>query len=132
VHGDIVGRDKIGLDEKKLVAALEARGYLQTAELAGLQRRTIISLAHRLQPDVLDFEQAIAELERAVEVALDVIARGERGANDDAFVNAVLARGSPRRSAAMTLTGVPAPSTRRSPNSKRSTSDRGSRCSKRG
>src|SRR5947209_17071542 len=26
VHGDIVGRDKIGLDEEKLVAALEAGG----------------------------------------------------------------------------------------------------------
>jgi phage gp16-like protein len=41
---------------------------------------------------VLDFEQAITELKRAVEVALDVIARGERGTNDDAFVNAVLAQ----------------------------------------
>jgi tetratricopeptide (TPR) repeat protein len=41
---------------------------------------------------VLDFEQAITELERAVQVAVDVIARGERGTNDDAFVNAVLAR----------------------------------------
>jgi tetratricopeptide (TPR) repeat protein len=65
---------------------------LQASELAGLQRRTIISLAHRLKPDVLDFDQAITELERAVEVALDVIARGERGTNDDTFVNAVLAR----------------------------------------
>jgi hypothetical protein len=65
---------------------------LQTSELAGLQRRTIINLAHRLKPEVLDFEQAITELERAVAVALDVIARAERGTNDDAFVNAVLAR----------------------------------------
>jgi hypothetical protein len=65
---------------------------LQTSEQVGLQRRTIISLALRLKPDVLDFEQAVTELEPAVEVALDVIARGERGTNDDAFVNAVLAR----------------------------------------
>ena len=75
-----------------VVAALESRGVLQTSEHAGLQRRIVISLAHRLKPDVLDFEQAITELERAVQVAVDVIARGERGTNDDAFVNAVLAR----------------------------------------
>ena len=69
------------------------RGLLAGAELAGLQRRTIITLAQRLKPaERLDFEQAVTELERAVEVALDVIARGERGTNDDAFVNAVLAR----------------------------------------
>ena len=79
--------------EEELVAALERRGLLAGAELAGLQRRTIITLAQRLKPaERLDFEQAVTELERAVEVALDVIARGERGTNDDAFVNAVLAR----------------------------------------
>jgi hypothetical protein len=92
VHGDIIGRDKIGLDEKRLVAALEAGGHLQAAKLAGLQERVIVDLARRLKSDVLDFEQAVIELQRAVEVALDVIARGERGTNDDAFVNAVLAR----------------------------------------
>jgi tetratricopeptide (TPR) repeat protein len=48
-------------------------------------------LAQRLNPDVQDFDQAVTELERAVEIALDVIARGERGSNEDAFVNAVLA-----------------------------------------
>jgi tetratricopeptide (TPR) repeat protein len=37
-------------------------------------------------------DQAVVELERAVEVAADVIARGERGTNDDAFVNTALAR----------------------------------------
>jgi len=83
---------KVGYTTEELVAALEARGMLAASELAGLQRRTIIGLAHRLRPDVLDFEQAVTELERAVEVALDVIARGERGTNDDAFVDAVLAR----------------------------------------
>jgi hypothetical protein len=45
-----------------------------------------------LTPEVLDFERAVTELERAVEVALGVIAKGERDTNDDAFVNAVLAR----------------------------------------
>src|SRR5262249_43049112 len=56
------------------------------------QRRTIVSLAIRLKPDVLDFEQAVTELERAVEVALEVIAKGERGTNEESFVNTVLAQ----------------------------------------
>jgi hypothetical protein len=92
--GDFVGGDKIvhGLDADEIVDALEKRGVLQTAENAGLQRRMVVMLAQRLKPaERLEFEQAITELERAVEIALDVIARGERGSNEDAFVNAVLA-----------------------------------------
>jgi len=88
----IIGGVKVGFTAEELVAAMDAMGLLRPSELAGLQRRTIISLAHRLKSDVLDFEQAVTELERAVEVALDVIARGEQGTNDDAFVNTVLAR----------------------------------------
>ena len=84
---------RYGATEEELVAALERRGLLAGAELAGLQRRTIIRLAQTLKPaERLDFEQAVTELEHAVEVALDLIRRGERGTNDDAFVNAVLAR----------------------------------------
>jgi hypothetical protein len=50
-------------------------------------------LAQRLRPDErLNFDQAVIELERAVEIALDVITRGERGTNDDAFVPLVLTR----------------------------------------
>ena len=41
---------------------------------------------------MLDFDQAVRELEHVVVIARDVIARGERGTNHDAFVNAVLAR----------------------------------------
>ncbi|WP_336490675.1 tetratricopeptide repeat protein [Methylobacterium nigriterrae] len=82
----------VGPSPEQLVAVLEARGLLAASEAAGLQRRTIIGLAVRLKPDVSDFEQAVTELERAVEVALDVIARGERGTSEDAFVNAVLAQ----------------------------------------
>jgi hypothetical protein len=52
----------------------------------------IVMPAQRLKPaERLDFERAMIELERAVEIALDVIARGERGSNEDAFINAVLA-----------------------------------------
>ena len=92
VAGDIVGHDKVGLDEEKLVAILEARGVVQAAETAGLQRRVIITLAARLRPEErLNFDQAVAELERAVETALEVIKRGQQGANEDDFVDAVLA-----------------------------------------
>ncbi len=82
----------VGLDEEKLVAVLEARGHVQTAELAGLQRRVIIGLARSLKREVSDFDQAVAELERAVEIALEVIARGERGTNTDELVDKVLSQ----------------------------------------
>ena len=95
VTGDIVGGDKIiqGATAEELVAALEARGFVRRAKKAGLERQTIIKLAQRLNPDDrLDFDQAVRELERAVTIALEVIATGERGTNHDAFVNDVLAR----------------------------------------
>ena len=94
VAGDIVGGNKItyGPTAEELVAVLEAKGVLRTAETAGLERQTIIKLAQRLKPEVLEFDQAVRELEHVVVIARDVIARGERGTNHDAFVNAVLAR----------------------------------------
>jgi tetratricopeptide (TPR) repeat protein len=93
VAGDIVGGHKIvhGSTTKELVDELEARGIVRAAETAGLQRRVIITLASRLRPEErLDFEQAVAELERAVEIALEVIKRGQQGIDEDGFVNAVL------------------------------------------
>jgi hypothetical protein len=91
--GHLVGGDLTinGPSAEEVVDTLEARGALQTAETIGLQRRVVVMLAQRLKPERLDFEQAITELERAVEVALDVIARGERGGNEDALVTRVLA-----------------------------------------
>jgi tetratricopeptide (TPR) repeat protein len=95
VCGDIVGGDKIiyGHTAEELVAVLEAKGFLRTADSAGLERQAIIKLAHRLKPDeVLDFDQALRELEHVVAVALDVIAPGERGKSREEFANIVLAR----------------------------------------
>src|SRR5262249_51984900 len=91
--GDIVGGDKYyGVNSEDLIAALEKSGVVQAAETAGLQRRTIIMLAQRLKPtENLSFDQALTQLEQAVETALDVIVRGQRGADDDAFVRKVLA-----------------------------------------
>jgi len=60
------------------------------AEEAGLERQAIVKMARSLNPEALDFDQTLTELENAVEVALDVIAKGERGTNLDAFVDAVL------------------------------------------
>ena len=77
----------------KLLAELDARGALHQAQEAGLERQAIIKIARRLRPEeALDFDQALVELEKAVEVAFDVIAKGERGTNFDAFVDAVLAQ----------------------------------------
>jgi tetratricopeptide (TPR) repeat protein len=96
----VIGQDEIRQDLGKipdavvnrLLAVLDARGETRRAESGGLERQTIIKIARRLRPDeMLDFEQALAELENAVEIALDVIARGERSSNLDEFVDAVLA-----------------------------------------
>jgi tetratricopeptide (TPR) repeat protein len=77
----------------QLVAILDQRGETARAAEGGLERRTILELARRLKPDeVIDLDQAIKELEYLVGIALDVIAKGERGTNDDTFVNDVLKR----------------------------------------
>jgi tetratricopeptide (TPR) repeat protein len=76
-----------------IMAELDARGLTGKAEAAGLERQAMIRIAGRLRPDErLDFDQAVAEVEHAVGIALDVIARGERGGNQDAFVETVLRR----------------------------------------
>jgi len=72
-HGDIVYGDK-GIDAESLVASMR-REMVEAAEAAGLQRGMIIMLARRLKPDALSFDQAVVELDRAVKVSLDVIAR---------------------------------------------------------
>jgi tetratricopeptide (TPR) repeat protein len=78
---------------EKLLAALDARGETRKAESAGLERRTLFALAQRLRPEeTLDLERAIVELEKAVEIALEAIARGQRGTNEGEFVDHVLSR----------------------------------------
>ncbi len=63
--GHVVGRDLTinhGPSAEDVVAALEKRGVLQTAETGGLQRRMVVMLAQRLKPaERLDFEQAITK-----------------------------------------------------------------------
>jgi tetratricopeptide (TPR) repeat protein len=77
----------------KLLAALDARGEVAKAASGGLERDIIVRLAKRLKPDeVLDFDQTVAALENAVGIALDSVARGQRGTNEDDFINTVLER----------------------------------------
>ena len=94
VAGDIVGGNKITMARppKNWSRFWRLKGFSGQPKRGGLERQTIIKLAQRLKPEVLDFDQAVRELERACSVALDVIARGERGTNHDEFVNAVLAQ----------------------------------------
>lgn len=76
-----------------VLARLDASGTTARAADDGLARDTILKLARRLRPEeTLDFERAVAEVERAVDVALDLIRAGQRGSNADAFVDAVLRR----------------------------------------
>ena len=72
---------------------LEAKGVIRTAAQGGLEGQAVIKLAQRLKAhELLNFDQAIIELESAVSTALDVSARGEQGTNFDAFISAVIAR----------------------------------------
>lgn len=81
-----------GAYEERLIESMQARGLLQTADTAGLQRRVIITLARSLKRDVADFDQAVVELEHAVRLALEAIARGEHSTGVDEFVHKILSR----------------------------------------
>jgi len=67
---------------RALVAELGKSGILARAAEAGLAERAVLRLAQRMVPDRrLDLAAALAELERAVEVALEVLAQGARRSN---------------------------------------------------
>ena len=77
---------------EQVVALLDKREIEKAAE-AGLERTTILELARPLRPgEAIDLDQAVVELRNAVGIALDVIAKGERGTNQEAFVEDVLKR----------------------------------------
>ena len=65
---------------------------LGAAREAGIQMKAVIELAQRITEDVQDFDQALIELTRAVEIAIKVAEEGARGSNADDFVDHVLAR----------------------------------------
>lgn len=75
----------------RVLAAVEARGDVARAQDGGLERAIVIKLAKRIRPEeLLDFDQAVAALEQLIDTALDVIAKGNRPSNEDAFVSDVL------------------------------------------
>ena len=77
---------------EQVVALLDKREIAKAGE-AGLERTTILELARPLRSgEVIDLNQAIVELRHAVAIALDVIAKGERRSNQEAFVEDVLKR----------------------------------------
>lgn len=71
----------------KLMAALDRRG-----EAAGVERAAVMGLARRISTRITTFDEALAELHRAVEIAVEVREAGARGSNLDATVDAVMAR----------------------------------------
>jgi tetratricopeptide (TPR) repeat protein len=78
---------------ERVVALLEKRSIGARAEQAGLERQAMLRIARRVKPDeLLDFDQAVVEVEHAVEIALDAIARGERRGNLETFVEDILSR----------------------------------------
>jgi pimeloyl-ACP methyl ester carboxylesterase len=77
---------------EKLLAALDARGEIARAAKVGVERRTVFELASRLRPDeILDFDQAVAEVAAAVETAIEISKKGAYGSNLGALVDTVLA-----------------------------------------
>lgn len=78
---------------ERLLAALDARGHTARAAESGVERQTVIALAQRLRPDeTLDFDQAVAELAAAVEMAVAISLKSKPGGNLGDLVDVVLAR----------------------------------------
>jgi hypothetical protein len=82
--------------DRALLEEIAAKvGALETkrAAEAGIEKETILALAQRLKPDeVIDFDQAVKELTRAVETAIAVSQQGAHGSNLGDLVDTVLAR----------------------------------------
>jgi tetratricopeptide (TPR) repeat protein len=76
----------------KILQAVTAGGRIGAGQNQ-LAHNTLLALAQRLRKDDLaDFDQAVRELEVAVEVAIELIAKGHSAYYQDRFVDDVLAR----------------------------------------
>ncbi len=76
---------------EKVVDAFGKREQARAAEEAGVHRIVIMALAKRITK-VETLEQALVELERAVEIAIEVQQEGARGSNTGDVVDEVLRR----------------------------------------
>lgn len=86
---DIASRDAMMLALLERIAGTQEA---QAAHRAGISDDRILKLAQRIAADVPDLDRAFAELERAVEIAIEVQTRGTLGSNTGDFVDIVLAR----------------------------------------
>ncbi|MBP7243185.1 tetratricopeptide repeat protein [Amaricoccus sp.] len=75
-----------------LVRRLTGTHEAEAAHAAGVTDERILGLARRIVVDVPDLDRAFTELERAVEIAIEVQTRGQAGSNTGDFVATVLAR----------------------------------------
>lgn len=77
-----------------LLNALDQREKekIEAAEAAGMERGAIIEIARRINSNVGNFNQALVEVRRAVELAIKVEDEGHRSSNLGQFVDLVLAR----------------------------------------
>jgi len=85
--------DTAGATVARLLERLQADGLAITAPGAGIDQQTLIALARRLRAeDVQNFDGALKEIERAVDIASRVLADSADGEGaTDAFVGDVLA-----------------------------------------
>ena len=75
----------------QLAAAIGKHTAAKAAE-SGLGREAILDLGRRIRLDVTGFEQAVKELDYAVGIAVDVIAKAARTPHQEAFAREILAR----------------------------------------
>jgi hypothetical protein len=82
-----------GATVEDIFDALETRrGTLQTVETAHMQQHQVIALAQRIIPKKsLTFNQAIAVLEHAVDIAVSVKQHGLDVKGEDEFIDAIVA-----------------------------------------
>jgi tetratricopeptide (TPR) repeat protein/pimeloyl-ACP methyl ester carboxylesterase len=78
---------------RAVVAELQRLGIVANVVDGVVGEQMLLELARRLKPDEeLTLKQAVVEVSAAVEIAANVIERGEHGANVGGVVDAVLAR----------------------------------------
>ncbi|WP_441255910.1 alpha/beta hydrolase [Tardiphaga sp. 285_C5_N1_2] len=76
---------------EKLMAALDQRGELAAAESAGIERNVVLKLAQKINSSVTSFDQALRELERAVDTVVAAVANeAQQSKSNDQQVDAAL------------------------------------------
>ncbi len=82
----------MGAKVDEILRLLRESGALHQAEVAGVTGFAIQMLVQKIAPEVENTEQALHELERAVEIAVRVREEGRHGSNLGDFVDEVLRR----------------------------------------